>query len=365
MIILKLTIWKKDKKVLTVPISQVPPIFKTENTVQIKNTINTIYPTFVENIIEPKENVLLHENQDNIIENDVQNEINNSIESSEIEPEEPFIMTEEETEKLILDFAENIYSNPLFINNNSYIEDRYDNIISSTTINNIAKSVVEKQDCSYSFLKNMFINPPRWYNVAELEEKLESIGVTCWSSYDYSVEKYNKKMLVNVKYVDDLDLIFKYGIKIPKFSRLKTPFKLFYEENKNKINEKIEEIKRIDEEKRKKEAEDKIQREKDEIKSKLLEKERKRQLQNEVLQELITDELIFVKRNKNEKNREPIPKDVMSQVWSRDGGCCVQCGSMENLEFDHIIPFSKGGATTYRNLQLLCRTCNASKSNNI
>ena len=64
-------------------------------------------------------------------------------------------------------------------------------------------------------------------------------------------------------------------------------------------------------------------------------------------------------------SRKAIPENVKSQVWRRDGGKCVQCGSNENLEFDHIIPFSKGGSSTYRNLQLLCQDCNRSKSDNI
>mgnify|MGYP006168211357 CR=1 FL=1 len=34
----------------------------------------------------------------------------------------------------------------------------------------------------------------------------------------------------------------------------------------------------------------------------------------------------------------------------------------EFLEYDHIVPFSKGGKTTFRNLQLLCRTHNRMKS---
>lgn len=62
-----------------------------------------------------------------------------------------------------------------------------------------------------------------------------------------------------------------------------------------------------------------------------------------------------------ERKREPIPENVRIFVWQRDGGKCVHCGARENLEFDHIIPFSKGGGATERNVQLLCRTCNASK----
>jgi len=61
--------------------------------------------------------------------------------------------------------------------------------------------------------------------------------------------------------------------------------------------------------------------------------------------------------------RKPIPKDVQDRVWNRDGGKCAKCGSRKKLEFDHIIPVSKGGSNTYRNIQLLCEICNRSKSN--
>lgn len=59
--------------------------------------------------------------------------------------------------------------------------------------------------------------------------------------------------------------------------------------------------------------------------------------------------------------RERIPDRVKALVWNRDGGRCVKCGSQNRLEFDHIIPVSKGGSNTERNLQLLCQQCNRSK----
>jgi hypothetical protein len=61
-------------------------------------------------------------------------------------------------------------------------------------------------------------------------------------------------------------------------------------------------------------------------------------------------------------SREPIPEHVRFSVWRRDQGKCVQCGSNKDLEFDHIIPVSKGGSSTERNLQLLCEKCNREKS---
>ena len=53
---------------------------------------------------------------------------------------------------------------------------------------------------------------------------------------------------------------------------------------------------------------------------------------------------------------------VKQSVWRRDNGRCVECKSNEKLEYDHIIPVSKGGSNTERNIQLLCEKCNRKKS---
>lgn len=60
-----------------------------------------------------------------------------------------------------------------------------------------------------------------------------------------------------------------------------------------------------------------------------------------------------------------IPQDVKNAVWQRDGGRCRQCSATSYLEFDHEIPFSKGGASTLNNVQLLCRKCNGEKGDKI
>lgn len=63
--------------------------------------------------------------------------------------------------------------------------------------------------------------------------------------------------------------------------------------------------------------------------------------------------------------RQHISDEEQIFVWNRDRGRCVKCDSNENLEFDHIIPLSKGGSNTARNIQLLCQTCNRAKGDKI
>lgn len=66
------------------------------------------------------------------------------------------------------------------------------------------------------------------------------------------------------------------------------------------------------------------------------------------------------------ENSRVIPASVKLEVWKRDHGQCVQCGSRDNLHFDHIIPYSKGGSSLVaENIQLLCARHNLEKRDRI
>lgn len=46
------------------------------------------------------------------------------------------------------------------------------------------------------------------------------------------------------------------------------------------------------------------------------------------------------------------------------GGVCLACGGTP-VTVDHVMPLSQGGSNTLRNLQPLCRRCNARKGGQI
>lgn len=63
-------------------------------------------------------------------------------------------------------------------------------------------------------------------------------------------------------------------------------------------------------------------------------------------------------------NKERIPLNLRKSVIERDGYNCVYCDDDlkdKEIHIDHVIPESKGGPTTYANLQVTCRKCNLEK----
>jgi hypothetical protein len=83
----------------------------------------------------------------------------------------------------------------------------------------------------------------------------------------------------------------------------------------------------------------------------------------------LTREITFKKKplqQVEQAHNRIIPSEVKLEVWKRDKGKCIICGSNKNLHFDHDLPFSKGGTSlTAKNIQLLCAKHNLSKGNKI
>ncbi|MCL7465749.1 HNH endonuclease [Phaeovulum sp. NW3] len=50
-------------------------------------------------------------------------------------------------------------------------------------------------------------------------------------------------------------------------------------------------------------------------------------------------------------------------LFLRDEFCCQYCGSKSDLTFDHVIPRSRGGVTSWDNVVAACAPCNLKKAN--
>lgn len=84
---------------------------------------------------------------------------------------------------------------------------------------------------------------------------------------------------------------------------------------------------------------------------------------------LVSDLLAHVERKEKGKTtkryeRAAAVKDfdaLFIAIGRRDGFKCAACGSVDNLQLDHVEPVALGGETHPRNLQLLCQPCNLRK----
>jgi 5-methylcytosine-specific restriction endonuclease McrA len=55
------------------------------------------------------------------------------------------------------------------------------------------------------------------------------------------------------------------------------------------------------------------------------------------------------------------PAFTRFNLFLRDGFTCAYCDATDDLTFDHVIPRSKGGRTTWENIVTACSPCNLAK----
>lgn len=51
-------------------------------------------------------------------------------------------------------------------------------------------------------------------------------------------------------------------------------------------------------------------------------------------------------------------------IFKRDEYKCQYCGDTKELTLDHVVPRSRGGKSTWKNLVTACKFCNTKKGNN-
>ena len=70
-------------------------------------------------------------------------------------------------------------------------------------------------------------------------------------------------------------------------------------------------------------------------------------------------------RQEKHLNIRAFESNMKRTAYAKQKGICKKCGKhfeIEQMEADHITPWSKGGKTTADNCQMLCRDCNRRKS---
>jgi hypothetical protein len=77
---------------------------------------------------------------------------------------------------------------------------------------------------------------------------------------------------------------------------------------------------------------------------------------------------IFTETKDTRRTDSTISRPTMIKVVRRDNSQCQKCGKIlkdDEIEFDHIIPVSKGGSDEVQNVRVTCLDCNRKKSNKI
>jgi hypothetical protein len=314
-------------------------------------------------IFEEKNIVSNKIEKESILEPDLPVIVENETNKEVVTEEEITELTQQEIQDFIqedIDFGKYMIDNTNW--SNDYIGTSFDiDILERDSLFlESAKIIVNAQEGSASLIQRKL---KLGYNRAgRIIDQLEAAGII--GSFQESksrnvnfsnLEELNKYLNNTENISNNIDIKTKSDNNFDKiFSKRKLFDDKYRETYIEFINTTIEEYK----------IEKENEEEKEKIKQKYLERERKKLLREQAKQELINEGLINVNIKTSSEERK-ITQKVKDMVWNRDQGKCIECGSNEKLEFDHIIPFSKGGSNTYRNIQLLCEKCNREKSNKI
>lgn len=78
---------------------------------------------------------------------------------------------------------------------------------------------------------------------------------------------------------------------------------------------------------------------------------------------LVPDRARIWWRHRNEGRRPSLPGWLRRAVYAADRNRCCYCGSGQELQLDHVKPWSRGGLSAMWNMMTLCGRCNRVKSN--
>lgn len=267
-------------------------------------------------------------------------EINHSIGHNNGSPSEKIILTEDE----INDFIEQEIAERTKTDHNPLEKDNL--------FEKAAEIVVIAQQCSISILQKKLVL--EYDRAGRIVDQLEFSGIVGGFNGSKPREVLIPELVTldthlntNKRYKNKKQQYFDENIFPSKLELIESEVKKYFESVRRKQEDGIRES---------------LKQEILEKEEQRLKKEKIKNLKRELMQEMTEQGII---RNNSILKREPISQEVQDKVWNRDGGKCIKCESQEKLEFDHIIPFSKGGSNSYRNLQLLCEKCNRQKSNKI
>lgn len=85
----------------------------------------------------------------------------------------------------------------------------------------------------------------------------------------------------------------------------------------------------------------------------------------EKFQQILAEAGLYKEEEPDPPRRKSLRLSVRRKVMERDKYRCLKCGTHKDLQVDHIVPVTKGGADDIDNLQTLCRKCNYEKMTSI